>query len=147
MYAFIWLHLITPACFWKLEFPSNCSASGENAACSLQAFLLQKLLRVFAATFKSPDFHPWLLSCSVGLWIKEPSVTGADGTRRERLEPPFSSQSLVPFRRMQQCDQSCWPCSDEYFDKADSHTLATLPSLSPSPLNSCVCYILEYFNW
>lgn len=106
MYAFIWLHLITPVCFWKLEFPSNRSGSGENAARSLQAFLLQKLLGVFAATSKSSDdSHPRVLSRSVGLWIKEPSVTGADGSRRERLESLFSSRSLVPFRRMQQCDR------------------------------------------
>lgn len=134
MYAFIWLHLITPACFWKLEFPSNCSGSGGNAACRLQALLLQKLLRVFAATFTSPDdSHPGLLSCSVGSRIKELSITGADGTGRGRLEPLFSSRSLVPFGRVQQSDQSCRPCSDEDFDKADSHTLATLPSLSPHP--------------
>ena len=95
MYAFIWLHLITPACFWKLEFPSNCSGSGENAACSLQAFLLQKLLRVFAATLKSPDdFHPRVLSCGLGPWMEEPSVTGAGGTGRGRLEPAFPSQAL-----------------------------------------------------
>lgn len=80
MYAFIWLHLITPACFWKLEFPSNCSGSGENAARSLQAFLLQKLLRVFTATFKSPaDSQPQLLSCSAGQWIKELRVMAPGG--------------------------------------------------------------------
>lgn len=143
MYTFIWLHLITPACFWKLGFPSNCS--GENAACSLQAFLLQKLLRIFTATLKSPaDFHLQSLSCSAGQWIKELRVTGTDGTWREGLEP-FSSWSPVPFGWMQQCDQSCQPCSDEDFDKADSHTLATLSCLSASlPMNSYVHYILEY---
>lgn len=83
--------------------------------------------------FSSPaDFHLQLLSCSVGQWIKELRVAGADGTRREGLEPLFSSWSLVPLGWMQQCDQSCQPCSDEGFDKADSHTLATLPCLSAS---------------
>lgn len=147
MYTFIWLHLITPACFWKLEFPSNCSGNGENIPCSLQAFLLQKLLRIFSATFKSPaDFHLQLLSCSAGQWIKELRVTGAAGTRREGLEPVFSSWSLVPFGWMQQCDQSCQPCSNEDFDKADSHTLAAFSCLSTSlPKNSYMHYILEYF--
>lgn len=144
MYTFIWLHLITPVCFWKLDFPSNCSGSGENAACSLQAFLLQKLFRVFAATFKSPaDFHLQLLSCSAGQWIKELRVTGSEGIKREGLELCSPAGALW---WMQQCDQSCQPCSDGDFDKADSHTLATLPRLSTSlPMNSYMHYILEYF--
>lgn len=135
--------------FGNLNFPATAVAVGKNAACSLQAFLLQKLLRIFSATFKSPaDFHLQLLSCSAGQWIKELRVTGADGTRREGLEPVFSSWSLVPLGWMQQCDQSCQPCSDEDFDKADSHTLAALSCLSTSlPMNSYVHYILEYFYW
>lgn len=94
MYAFIWLHLITPACFWKLEFPSNCSGAGEDAAGRLQAFLLQKLLGVLAATFKSPDDLPrvalWELSFvdeRAERYLVQPGPPGKEGNLRSQPEP------------------------------------------------------------
>lgn len=94
MYAFIWLHLITPACFWKLQFPSNCSGAGEDAAGRLQAFLLQKLLRVLAATLKSPDdllrVALWELSSvdeRAEHYLVQPGLPGKDGNLCFQPEP------------------------------------------------------------